>query len=1170
VKPAFTTNGATYGSNSVYDSEGKLLFYIANFGNIYNKFNLLIGTLPTIYVSSTEISIIPNPNNSACFNKYFVVFTKEVPGGCPGGTCGSIQYVEIDMNGNSGLGQMITNTNPSLGTPGSVATPFAVSKLQNGKRFFYFVDNSSRLQMREVTSTGISNTVNILTALLSVNGFVAELELSNTGDKIAYASSNNNAGTIDILPLTPSTGLATGASPIVITANGGNNIRGLEFNNAADKLFYTIAGAGLYYTNLSTPTVKNTISTTYDNCMLEKNFNGSKIIAASTSNLVTIDAVTNVIGTTVPFSLPTSSASSNLILMPDQIDGENYDITGTTNVDVNTFTASLSATWLTTSNPFFALQQNSYLGTLTSFANVRVANSINIPNAISININKMTFEFQTNAELNVNGGGNLTLTGALLQGHPCGLMWRGISVNNNNVTNASNFTMINSGLNLPIIYDAIRGVEVNGANVTTSLTNALFDKNEKGVVLNSVNPSIVNITGSNFFSTLPLKDQTKGQVLTTSGTVRYGITGIEANTTGTFANKLKIGSATVGNNFKSGQFGVNAINTELVIQKNNFQTADAAAVNARSSTTVKQLDVFDNTFLNNSTDTWAVSGCNQDTKRNTFTNTKGFCMRWAYNGGSFIVGDITNNSDANTFEGYGWAAIAVSECANASTLIEIHRNIFKNAPWAGGVIISESTLTSASKTYNGYRVNNNTFTNVGRAVNVVNVKGENSTTNTNWNGDLDLNSTKYDIQNNNITFATNYDASAIAIKVENSWKNRALSNIITSDNSGNWQNNGINFLTCPNSLIKGNSVQAGIGINLGLDMLGSNVLCNTLKYCVKGIGPGWSRIRIAGTQHGEAGIRGRQNTFISNTYDIEMYYSYDTDYKWISPNTTNINYVPGGSYGTSIIYSDTEPSPCGGGGARMAGTDDSISTEASSNYETNIIPQNYNANVAAAQAQNKQFIDGIAAVKINNNAAITSNNLKALAKAQICLESKDYNGSKNHLKTLLSNTSLVEYNLATILDILTTCKEEERYEYTKTEEATILSIAASDSRIGGQGVHYARGIALASFNRLFEDPYLSNTASPSAKRSKLTTNTNVEQKQLIGLYPNPAKTNLTITTTNGQKTITVYNNMGVKVYSYLTDGTLTIDVSSWSSGVYLTEIYDTNTNKKETNTFIIE
>ncbi len=100
----------------------------------------------------------------------------------------------------------------------------------------------------------------------------------------------------------------------------------------------------------------------------------------------------------------------------------------------------------------------------------------------------------------------------------------------------------------------------------------------------------------------PIKDQTKGQVLTTSGTVRYGITGIEANTTGTFANKLKIGSATVGNNFKSGQFGVNAINTELVIQKNNFQTADAAAVNARSSTTVKQLDVFDNTFLNNSTD----------------------------------------------------------------------------------------------------------------------------------------------------------------------------------------------------------------------------------------------------------------------------------------------------------------------------------------------------------------------------------------------------------------------------------------------------------------------------------------------------------------------------------------------------------------------------------------
>ena len=42
VRPtAFTTNNASPGSNSVYDSEGKLLFYIANSTSVFNKFNQL-------------------------------------------------------------------------------------------------------------------------------------------------------------------------------------------------------------------------------------------------------------------------------------------------------------------------------------------------------------------------------------------------------------------------------------------------------------------------------------------------------------------------------------------------------------------------------------------------------------------------------------------------------------------------------------------------------------------------------------------------------------------------------------------------------------------------------------------------------------------------------------------------------------------------------------------------------------------------------------------------------------------------------------------------------------------------------------------------------------------------------------------------------------------------
>lgn len=78
------------------------------------------------------------------------------------------------------------------------------------------------------------------------------------------------------------------------------------------------------------------------------------------------------------------------------------------------------------------------------------------------------------------------------------------------------------------------------------------------------------------------------------------------------------------------------------------------------------------------------------------------------------------------------------------------------------------------------------------------------------------------------------------------------------------------------------------------------------------------------------------------------------------------------------------------------------------------------------------------------------------------------------------------------------------------------------------------------------------------------------KQQLLGLYPNPAKTNLTVSTDGGTKTITVYNTLGQAVYADISQGLLTIDVSSWVQGVYLVEIVDANTHKKEMTKFIKE
>jgi hypothetical protein len=410
----------------------------------------------------------------------------------------------------------------------------------------------------------------------------------------------------------------------------------------------------------------------------------------------------------------------------------------------------------------------------------------------------------------------------------------------------------------------------------------------------------------------------------------------------------------------------------------------------------------------------------------------------------------------------------------------------------------------------------------------------------------------------------------LAVQLENCPKNRTIANTVISDNSADYQNSGMSYLNCPDNLIKSNIVQAGVGIGLALDVNGSNVLCNTLQYCVKGIGPGWSSIRLPGSQHGESGIRGRQNTFVSNTFDIEMYYSNTANYQWICPNTTNINYAPGGTYGTNIVYSTAEANPCNGSKGLMAGNTSSSSSASSFQAPANM-PLNYSNDVSVAQSKSKEFIDGMQTIKVSGTSALAANNLSALAKAQTCMENKDYAGCNTHLNSLSKGMSLVESNLATVLGILNTMKQQGRINYTLSEKTALESVAQSDSRIGGQGVHYARAILLTNYNLHFNDPYMvSTTPATGMRMGQTATSNNMVEKQLVGLYPNPAKSTITLSTTEGEKTITVWNSLGQKAYSNTTEGSLNIDISAWNNGVYLVEIYDTIANKKEMTKFIKE
>lgn len=77
-------------------------------------------------------------------------------------------------------------------------------------------------------------------------------------------------------------------------------------------------------------------------------------------------------------------------------------------------------------------------------------------------------------------------------------------------------------------------------------------------------------------------------------------------------------------------------------------------------------------------------------------------------------------------------------------------------------------------------------------------------------------------------------------------------------------------------------------------------------------------------------------------------------------------------------------------------------------------------------------------------------------------------------------------------------------------------------------------------------------------------------KPKVKLYPNPAYNQLTIQDFGNNQLLTIYNNMGQLVYSQTQSNLVNINVSTWAKGLYLIELSDANTNKKETYKFIVE
>lgn len=326
--------------NSIADNAGNTLFYVTN-GQIYNASNALIGTLPNLY-THTEIAIVPNPGNltNPCQKKYYIVFPH-----LNSSLVSTMGYAEVNMNANSGAGSY-TLMSTNLGNLGNPVNPMAVSKVNSlGKRYLYFLGTTNyNISICEITATGITPlNVSAYNAPSLVITQCYEMELTNAGDKLAFVNSAGAAGKeIIIVPINPLTGLNAGTASVTSTTG---TVNGLEFNNAGTQLYFSKPGSGVYIKTVGSAATPTLVAgtTAMGVGMLEKSYNGNEIICASTTQIRGINTTTGVLNPawTINYALPNNtSASGTIMIMPDQIDGENY-AQPATNL-VSAFTSALS------------------------------------------------------------------------------------------------------------------------------------------------------------------------------------------------------------------------------------------------------------------------------------------------------------------------------------------------------------------------------------------------------------------------------------------------------------------------------------------------------------------------------------------------------------------------------------------------------------------------------------------------------------------------------------------------------------------------------------------------------------------------------------------------------------------------------------------------------------
>lgn len=487
-------------SNMIYDDAGDLIFFIAN-NAVYDSDGKLIGAFILTSNNWTrpgasnaieildEVTIVPIDK---CSNKFHIIANRSKTNTSARTTAGVLWYT-LDMNESWNEPDLAPNGkllfNDELVSPTCTGihcgySGIAVSPQRTDGSYFLYTFSYEGFQKFDINGNNITEDNNFDTGLYNISNqsgtYASEAELYyNEEDgsyKFAYvARPGERNSTVTIWNL-DSDGMADFSNDPPIELNPfasltdpdehslGENVTGLEFSPDGEKLFLTATDenntgiSAIQYIDLSAnPATLNDFSVSNENqyrfSFIELGQDG-KIYIPGTTAIASLSSpnspnTANWTASEINFAAPTKNDLNNLYpnrnyrLLPDQIDGQNYDNIVPIGYNAINYTATTSATWTpgAGSNPF---------GSTTGI--VYISNTLIIPKGIDIEIQNMDFRFGPEGRIiieNGNGtleGGELTLTNTICQANDVcepGSTWKGIEVWGN--PNQLNFGGLSGG-----------------------------------------------------------------------------------------------------------------------------------------------------------------------------------------------------------------------------------------------------------------------------------------------------------------------------------------------------------------------------------------------------------------------------------------------------------------------------------------------------------------------------------------------------------------------------------------------------------------------------------------------------------------------------------------------------------------------------------------------------